>query len=124
MSDKITPIGETLVIENVNLKELNEQREVLGGVVCNLQIMARCTDQEVAALDGILNMLDAWSDKRDGLELTRENIQIIAEHMADELAADKDQLDAFVEDVLTAQYNADGGYDFFVEDWTRYVDDD
>ena len=52
----------TLVIDNVDLDQLEKQRLVLA------ELMYYATDDleqnYINALDGILNMLDEWSDTR------------------------------------------------------------
>ena len=49
---------ETLILENVDLKKLEEQRLILHTVHKGCTI----NSSQERALDGIVNMLDVWSD--------------------------------------------------------------
>jgi len=52
----------TLVIENVDLDLLEKQRLILIDVVHNMKHNDFTTEEEDEALEGLLNMLDRWSD--------------------------------------------------------------
>uniref|UniRef100_A0A6M3IMS7 Uncharacterized protein n=1 Tax=viral metagenome TaxID=1070528 RepID=A0A6M3IMS7_9ZZZZ len=56
-----------LVIENVDLELLEQQRKILNclefSIVHSGNGFVRVTQQETSALIGVLNMLDNWSDK-------------------------------------------------------------
>lgn len=129
---QITPFKEELVIDSVDLNLLEQQREIINAMLHDVKVLdgkqpVVITQDEHEALMGVMEMLDAWSDERyfaGRVEMTRENIQHIATYMAQELAADPDQLEAFVEDVITEQYSGPDGYMFFREDWAKYGADD
>ena len=52
-------MGETLIIENVDLDLLEKQRLELIELYCGGIKASQCRE-----LSGLLNMLDAWSDRR------------------------------------------------------------
>ena len=54
------PTVKTLVIENVDYKQLDKQRLILAEFLMSKH---RLSKKRVDALNGILNMLDFWSDK-------------------------------------------------------------
>lgn len=72
---KNIPKNQTIVIENVDVALLEKQRRVLATVLLKSR-QAHClrpalstyvpqiTDEEIDALAGLLNMLEAWSDKQ------------------------------------------------------------
>ena len=59
---KEAPDVDSLVIDNVDLDLLEKQRKMLYVLLDRLNIIPGVTTQEIEALDGILNMLDSWSD--------------------------------------------------------------
>lgn len=48
----------TIILENVNVDYLEEQRIILGDVCSGGEMTA----EAMMALEGIVNMLDVWSD--------------------------------------------------------------
>jgi hypothetical protein len=52
----------TLVIENVDLDLLEEQRIILNDIVCGSDAFNLLNTEQREALIGILGMLDHWSD--------------------------------------------------------------
>lgn len=52
----------TLTIENVDFAQLEIQRRQLAQVVLSQTLTVDLTESQVEALEGILNMLDHWSD--------------------------------------------------------------
>lgn len=52
---------ETITLDNVDTAKLDQQRLVLAGIVINDHGLSKTQED---ALEGIVNMLDTWSDKR------------------------------------------------------------
>lgn len=52
----------TLVIPYVNLDLLDQQRMTLEDLYSSMVECGFGTDEELAALDGVIGMLDEWSD--------------------------------------------------------------
>ncbi len=50
----------TLIVKNVDLLKLEEQRKTLSGI----DRSRRLNSNQIEAIDGIQNMLDNWSDQR------------------------------------------------------------
>ena len=61
---KSSPDDDALIINNVDLDLLEQQRLMLSVVLDRLNITPGVTPDEIEALEGILNMLDSWSDNR------------------------------------------------------------
>ena len=54
--------GDILIIDQVDLDMLDEQRKVLARL--RRRLCLTLTKDEEEALDGVTNMLDVWSDER------------------------------------------------------------
>lgn len=59
----LPPADNTLIIGNVDRNMLEEQRKELAEIVQRPAITSRLSEYEEAALVGVLNMLDEWSDE-------------------------------------------------------------
>jgi hypothetical protein len=57
-------MNDTLIITDVDLKDLELHRQQLGGIIEDDSILSTLTPDQQDALQGIAAMLDAWSDKR------------------------------------------------------------
>lgn len=66
---KITAIRETLIIENVDFYMLEKQRQELIDILNNRKALWALTPNQIDALDGILIMLNGWSDARKAEEM-------------------------------------------------------
>jgi len=63
--DEFNEEAQTLVINDVDLGMLDGQRKVLVGWMMRMdEQMIWCPPEVKDALDGVINMLDGWSDKR------------------------------------------------------------
>lgn len=58
-------IGDVL-LRNVDKPELERQRLLLGEIACDPSKRGKLSKDEIAALEGVVNMLDAWSDMERG----------------------------------------------------------
>jgi len=62
-------MSETLIIKNVDLEELENHRLALGMLTVELARanntgkMLKISEEQLLALDGVVNMLDSWSDE-------------------------------------------------------------
>lgn len=54
----------TLHIENVDLADLEEQRKQLIRIIMDDSILSTMDEKQQDALQGLVHMLDAWSDDR------------------------------------------------------------
>jgi len=52
----------TLVIENVDFARLEKQRHRLVEILTSKSMLSMLAPKHVSALEGLLNMLDHWSD--------------------------------------------------------------
>lgn len=59
--------SEALVIPGVDFDMLEYQRKMLIGILIDTNKCIHMSQEQVDALDGLLNMLDAWSDARYGI---------------------------------------------------------
>lgn len=59
-------MSEAIIIPNVNVELLEEQRLALVRVTSAMSLVqpAGVTEEDVKMLDGLLHMLDYWSDER------------------------------------------------------------
>jgi len=64
---------EDILITTVDVDLLNKQRLVLADVTTKVSLSSDFDAKECAALDGILAMLDAWSDARGDFENTYDS---------------------------------------------------
>ena len=55
----------TIIIKGINIKLLEEQRKIIGNALCRVDDdgSVLLNPEEVNALLGVSNMLDAWSDE-------------------------------------------------------------
>ena len=55
----------TIIIKDINIKLLEEQRKIIGNALCRVDDdgSVLLNPEEVNALLGVSNMLDAWSDE-------------------------------------------------------------
>ncbi|RKX63745.1 MAG: hypothetical protein DRP42_07275 [Tenericutes bacterium] len=69
---------ETITIKGVDVQLLDKQRQILGEALVNQGACQRSQGQlfgyELEALEGIINMLDAWSDNRYNATKNREEV--------------------------------------------------
>lgn len=56
------PNDNTVVLENVDTKLLENQRKVLIEILCNTKKTKELTPVDLEALEGLQGMLDDWSD--------------------------------------------------------------
>lgn len=60
------PDTSDILLPGVDKAELERQRLLLGEIACDPSKRGRLSKNEVAALNGVVNMLDAWSDMERG----------------------------------------------------------
>ena len=55
---------EKLEIEDIDITLLEKQRVILAELLWNLKRNSKASKQKINALEGVVNMLDEWSDAR------------------------------------------------------------